>query len=352
MDHCSTGGPWAAITAPGRLPQMGPPQPLLCGRTPGGMCWHCQRAGAIPAAVAGAQVLPTALLTAGTQSSPCHLAGRASRGPSLWLGGTAQSVTIPCWDKMVLSPCCMRPLSPKAEIPQGLVPEPLVIRMLPSLRNQPGPGAAQGCWGITTTKYPVPNEVPEPSITSPPQPPIGHELDEVPREHCVIITYIIIIAWGCPHPRGPYCRLPPSLTSPWGPVRLLPGPSQPCGPGCPPQPAPPGSPGNPGRGSPAAPGGVRRSGGQKGPLSQGLPGPCHPFASPHPSFPRSCISPTEFRAQGRGGMKEKHKLVWTDRGGLCRRRLTKLLQPPLSSSSIIFAISPSCCHLPHQKALP
>lgn len=150
------------------------------------------------------------LSSAGMQSSPCHLAGRASRAPSLWLGGTAQCMPVPCWDRMVLSPSWMR-LPPRPRPPPG--PCPRAAGDQDAAPPQPGLGAAQGCWGITTTKYPVPNELPEPSITSLPRPPIGYEPDEVTEgtlhHHHHLLHHHHRL--GMPLPQGSPCHLPPAL---------------------------------------------------------------------------------------------------------------------------------------------
>lgn len=171
---------------------------------------------------------------------------------------------------------------------------------------------------------------------------LATSLMRLPREHCIVITYIIIIilAWGCLRHRGPCCCLPPAPASPAARgihqcQHLL-------------------TPRAPKQDKPCNPEGVRRSGEvSRAGGRRDLPyRPAwvllFPPASLHPFFPKFSTSPTEFRAwAGEGVGKAQAALDWGDPR---RRGLTKLPQPFLSSSSCYL------CHLspllPHQKALP
>lgn len=184
------------------------------------MCQHSQRADVISQLRWLGNRSSPLLSSAGTQSSPCHLAGSASGAPSLWLGGAAHSVPVPCWDMMVLSPCWMRhPPSPRPRPPRALSQSCWWSGCCPP------PARSWGSTGMLWQQHhqtPVPNEMPEPSITSLLRPPIGHEPDEVTegtlRHHHLRHHHHHL---GMPPPREyPLQPAPPSLASPstWGPV--------------------------------------------------------------------------------------------------------------------------------------
>lgn len=258
------------------------------------MCQHSQRADVISQLRWLGDRSSPLLSSAETQSSPCHLAGSASGAPSLWLGGGSPLRASPMLGHDGAEPLLDEtPSLPKAKTPPG--PCPRAAGGQDAAHHQPGPGAAQGCCGSSTTKHLCPMRCQSPALPHCYGLPLAMSLMRLPREHCVIITYvIIIIIWGCPRPGSTHCSPHPqprqpqhlgtSLTAarvqPRVPIRART------------------SPGQSRRSSPAAPGGARGLRGQKGPPSQGLPGSCSPPASLHPSFPKSCTSPTEFRAWG------------------------------------------------------
>lgn len=298
------------------------------------------------------------LSSAGMQSSPCHLAGRASRAPSLWLGGTAQCVPVPCCDTMVLRPCWMgippRPRPPQGQDPhQGLVPEPLVIRMLLPHSQVLGQHRDAGASPPPNTLYPM--RCQNPALPHCHGLPLATSLMRLPREHCVIITYFIIItAWGCPCPRGPLATCPPQRRQPLRPwASVTAARAQPAlQPGVPARTSTSQVLGAPKQEQPCRFQKVwrcqRGSGDRRDLPPKACPGTAVPLPL-CPSFPKSCSSPTKFRAWRWNEGKAQAGLDW---GHLCRRGLAKLPQSPLSSSSLISAISPSSCHSSHQKALP
>lgn len=141
-------------------------------------------------------------------------------------------------------------------------------------------------------KHPVPNELPEPCITSLPQPPIGYEPDEVTEGTPHIISdiiIIIIIAWGCPQPRCPRCHLPPSCATPS--TGLPSGSSQFCSQGT--HQAQHLS-AHPSRSSPAGPGGVSRATGDRRDFS---PKTLLSLCLSTSLLLKSCTSPTKSRAR-------------------------------------------------------
>lgn len=84
-------------------------------------------------------------------------------------------------------------------------------------------GPAQACWGITNSNMLCPMSCQSPALPHCHSLPLAMSLMKLPREHCTIINYIIIIiiAWGCPQPRCSCCHLSPS-------TQLRSGSSQSC----------------------------------------------------------------------------------------------------------------------------
>lgn len=78
--------------------------------------------------------------------------------------------------------------------------------------------AAQGCWGITNSNILCPMSCQSPALPHCHSLPLAMSLMKLPREHCTIINYIIIIitAWGCPQQRCPCCHLLLSTQLPSG----------------------------------------------------------------------------------------------------------------------------------------
>lgn len=100
----------------------------------------------------------------------------------------------PCWNRMLLRPCWTRPSC--------------------QCHDCLGPArAAQGYWAITNSNILCPMSGQSPALPHCHSLPLAMSLMRLPREHCTIINYIIIItviAWGCPQPGCPCCHLPPS----------------------------------------------------------------------------------------------------------------------------------------------
>lgn len=161
----------------------------------------------------------------------------------------------PCWHRMLLRPCWTGPSCQCHDC-------------LGAAR------AAQGYWAITNSNILCPMSCQSPALPHCHSLPLAMSLMRLPREHCTIINYIIIIfviAWGCPQLGCPCCHLPLSTQLPSGcsqscsqgthQAQHLPAALQPLEVSAEPEPG----------------------GGQKGFLSQGLSRPCCLSASLRPS---------------------------------------------------------------------
>lgn len=231
-----------------------------------------------------------------TQSSSCHLA-------------PCTSIPLPCCNRMLLRPCWIRPFC--------------------QCHDSLGPArAAQRCWGITNSNILCPMSCQSPALPHCHSLPLAISLMRLPREHCTIINYIIIIAWGCPQPRCPCCHLLPS-------TRLPSGSSQSCSQGTHQvqhltdhQDTQAGAALQPLEVS-------EKQGGRRDFSPKACPDPA---VSLPPYIPLSQILHQSHQAQSQERMKEKHKLVRTGRvraeGGL-QSCLSFLWAPSLISLPVL-----------------
>lgn len=161
-------------------------------------------------------------------------------------------------------------------------------------------GPAQGCWGITNSNMLCPMSCQSPALPHCHSLPLAMSLTKLPRKHCTIINYIIIIiiiAWGYPQPRCSAAICPPAPDchqSPASPAARAPT-----------RPSTPHLPGAPKQEQTCSSWKCQQSqGGQKGFLSQGLPRSCCLPTSLHPSSSNLAPVPLSPEPGGNEGKEQ------------------------------------------------